>query len=281
MKPKPRHIGVATCLAAVATALLVGSARPASPTAGLIAFTNPAGIWVMQPGGGGVHPLWRGGWVSDVAWSPDGQRLAFAGARYVWVMNADGSDPVRLARAAAWSGSLTWSPDGERIAFTRKHDVWVMDADGSDMRPLAQTPELDEANVSWSPVGDRIAFDSGGWVPAVYVMRTDGTGLRKITSGCSHQPDFSPDGRKVVFVDCDRGHEIWVMSATGRSRARLTPYEVGEAHPDWSPDGREIAFVFVRAHEISVMNADGTGARRTTRISGGSPAWQPVAPGQD
>ena len=71
------------------------------------------------------------------AWSADGSKIAFESNREVnyavWVMNADGSNPVRLTdpdpRTAA--GAPSWSPDGTRIAYEQNGDIWVMNVDGS------------------------------------------------------------------------------------------------------------------------------------------------------
>ena len=91
------------------------------------------------------------------AWSPDGQRIAFAvvdprpGDRTddakagLWVMNADGSGSRRVARNAA-SSDPAWSPDGRRIAFRRfdrlgsdpNSDLYVVNADGSGLRRLTR-----------------------------------------------------------------------------------------------------------------------------------------------
>jgi Tol biopolymer transport system component len=49
--------------------------------------------------------------------------------------------------------------------------------------------------------------------------------------------------------------------------------------PAWSPDGRRVIYVSHWWSEIYVMNADGTGVRKLTK--GASPAWQPVAPGEE
>jgi Tol biopolymer transport system component len=69
------------------------------------------------------------------AWSPDGSKIAFesdrAGDYAVWVMNADGTNPIRLTDPSPRSGAPSWSSDGTRIAFEQGGDIWVMNADGS------------------------------------------------------------------------------------------------------------------------------------------------------
>lgn len=286
-------------VAAVASTLLAGGARSASPPQGLIAFSRSDGIYVMRPDGSGVRLLRRAGW-SGLAWSPDGGRLALT-ADGVSVMDGDG-DGSDLERLVAVEPGLTrpaWSPDGRRIAFSgqpkgRKRGIWVVNADGSKLHRIS-TPRLDRMlfegwgpfDVDWSSTG-RLVFtavepgrtrsNTCGMVP-MYVMNADGSNLREITprkcpAGEPHDPspDWSPDGRRIAYV---RDHDVWVMNADGRSPVRLSHTTKMEVGPDWSPDGRRIAFSFPW-DEVWVMNADGTGARRLTKYGGG-PAWQPVA----
>jgi Tol biopolymer transport system component len=289
-------LAAAVFLAALAAfAVTAAAADTASETSEPIAFTRDKAVYVMGADGTGVRLLWQGKRrVLDVAWFPDGAKLAVGtGALWgtrgggIWVMNADGSNPVRVAGVPA--ASLTWSPDGRRIAFTRRYesdnpDIWVMDADGSNIRRLKRTP-LWEWNVDWKPTGGWLAFDRGGYVSQLYVIRTNGRNLQVIGSSTfwdAREPDWSPDGRRLAFRALPRGttgdadSEIWVMNANGTSPVRLTRNDVYDGSPAWSPDRRKI--VFVRGEnpdssEIYVMNADGTGARKLTK--GASPAWQP------
>src|SRR5262249_56484687 len=85
-------------------------------------------------------------------WSPDGRKIAFTSNREgnpeIYVMNADGSDPVRLTFSnGASSNSAHWSPNGNRIVFSSNRDfypaipnpegpgseIYVMNADGTDL----------------------------------------------------------------------------------------------------------------------------------------------------
>lgn len=298
-------------VSALGAASSFGGARSTSARSGLIAFTRADGLYVMRSDGSGVRrivatrpaALYGGG----AAWSPDGSRLVFATWEGIWLMDANGRHSVRVATGGRpyWTGvkpnrrlfypratnfgSPTWSPDGRTIAYTafqgvENRDVFVMDAEGGNQHRLKQTPYF-EGEVDWSPAGGWLAFDSGSWVSDVYVMRTNGTGLRNVTPGGrwigSGQPSWSPDGRRIVFA---RPSGIWVMDARGGALVQLTSNKAGDGVPDWSPDGRRIAFVRrLRPHddssgELYVMNADGTGVTRLThnRVGEGSPAWQPI-----
>jgi Tol biopolymer transport system component len=70
------------------------------------------------------------------AWSPDGTRIAFesnrSGNNEIWVMNADGSDPVNVSQHASYDSDPEWSPDGAQITFTSRRegqeDIWAVDA---------------------------------------------------------------------------------------------------------------------------------------------------------
>lgn len=55
-------------------------------------------------------------------WSPDGKRIAYihetaAGAKDVWVMNADGSNQQQVTTVGNVTAEPSWSPDGQWIAF--------------------------------------------------------------------------------------------------------------------------------------------------------------------
>jgi len=99
-------------------------------------------------------------WANDSrpAWSPNGQRIAFASDRWgnseIYVMNADGSNAMNLTDNAADDFQPAWSPDGTRIAFTSDRDgnweIYVMNADGSGQTNLTDNPAMDHAP-AWSP----------------------------------------------------------------------------------------------------------------------------------
>src|SRR6266550_5530300 len=94
----------------------------------------------------------------------------------------------RLIKAdSATSRSLpAWSPDTRSIAFIREFDdrsqLYVLDSVGGTPRQLAASLDKFLAWPDWSPDGASILFTGGSpdHRAAVYVIHSDGSGLRRI-----------------------------------------------------------------------------------------------------
>ena len=218
------------------------------------------------------------------AWSPDGSRLAVLRTRpnQIVVMNADRSHPVPVGVGSA----PAWSPDGKSIAYLEADAnatryLAIARADGAGSRRLFRVEASgSDDRPAWSTDGRLIAFHTG---VDISVVRPDGTGLRRLIRGAGY-PDWSPDGKKLVFTTRgggDAGH-VEVANADGTGRRRLQAVEPrGAAAPRWSPDGRRIAFDSTNESSESavyVMDADGTNARPITPAQGFyDPSWRPAS----
>jgi TolB protein len=258
---------------------------------------NGCDIYVINADGSGLRRLTDG---MDPAWSPDGQKVAFArwrDPRGIYVIDEDGSNETLLF---GWSQAKApaWSPDGSRIVFTRQyggreedvevsiwgfhwtlpaHPWWKLGLVRLEDRYFTDLLCYDHSfSPTWSPDGKVIAYDSdyglhltsedgsiGGqfYDRSLYALSTD---VRDTS------PAWSPDGTQIAFMFNQHDHwEIYVMNADGSNRVRLTkeePFAGRPPHnvsPAWSPDSRHIAFFTDRngKWELYVMNADGSNQR--------------------
>ena len=188
------------------------------------------------------------------------------GNHEIYTMNDDGSRIQRLTDNPLADRLPRWSPDGRKIVFTREpmftgpvdpdhiiSNIFVMDADGRNEHLLTDTPANYE-KPAWHPDGNRIAFSihkAGTTDIAVMNLQT-GKVKRLINNpegGLSESPDWSPNGRQIVFEHSDEfGRNIWTMTADGKHNKRRSPPNKDvnvlmlRYRPCWSPDGVHILY---------------------------------------
>ncbi len=185
----------------------------------------------------------------------------------------------RLTRAFKLEQSAEWSPSGQQIAFSANGDIYVSGANGKGAVNLTRSNSID-VSPTWSPDGSKIAFvsDRGG-SPGIYVMNSNGSGVRKISSGgYSTDPSWSPNPQvnKIAFVKLDGGGaNIYAINPDGSDEQRLTGAGRNET-PSWSPDGHYIAFTSTRegAKDVYIMYLNGENQRRLSQGGGKTfPTW--------
>lgn len=217
--------------------------------------------------------------------SSDGTKIVFNSDK-VWDQDlyvltlVPGIQEKRLTRGFRLDQSAEWSPDGRRLAFSANGDIFVSNADGTGAKNITGTRAI-EVSPTWSPDGSQIAFvsDRTG-SPQVYVMNSDGTGVRRISSGSYNtDPSWSPnpDVNRIAFVRVEGGEaNIFTVNPDGSDEQRLTWASGRNENPSWSPDGHYIAFSSSRggSRDIYIMYLNGQNQRQLTRGGGKSfPTW--------
>ncbi|HSO72912.1 MAG TPA: Tol-Pal system beta propeller repeat protein TolB, partial [Thermodesulfobacteriota bacterium] len=191
-----------------------------SPTGQEIAYTsykdgNPSLYLLRLPGGQSQRISNRPGLNISPAWFPGGESLALAlsqsgGNSEIYQISRDGNILQRLTHGAAIDVSPAWSPDGKQMAFVSNRSgnpqIYVMQVATKETRRVTFQGNYN-VNPVWSPKGDRIAYASmSGNRFDIYTLAViNGEAQRLTFGGNNESPDFSPDGRMIIFSSTRHG----------------------------------------------------------------------------
>jgi WD40 repeat protein len=223
--------------------------------------------------------------VRNLAWSPDGTRIATAsrdGTARIWDAQS-GASLVVLSGHVGMVEMVAWSPDSTRVATaSRDHTVRVWEAaTGTLLLTLGEAGDV-VRGVAWTPDGAWIAATSRDRIVRLWEARTGALaaqyrGHEDNVLGVAFAPAPYPgeDGVRVATASHDRTVIVWPPPGSRRRR------QVVEGHTDfvegvcWSPDGSRLATasgdhtlriwalhprpvqqLLIRAHDDRVWNVD-------------------------
>jgi Tol biopolymer transport system component len=246
---------------------------------------------------------------------PDGKKIVYASTHddsrkcppdpdrskgYVWgvfnaydiyVANADGSKPQKLAASKGYDAEATISPDGKEVVFTSTRDgdleLYIMNADGTNVRRLTNDKGYD-GGAFFSPDGKQIVYRAHHPTNdadikeyetllkqelvkptrmELFVINSDGTDKRRITNNgaANFAPYFTPDGKRIIFSsnlhDPDKfDFELFLVDIDGKNLERVTFSPGFDGFPMFSPDGKKFVFVSARnatsRREFNIFMAD-------------------------
>lgn len=224
-------------------------------------------LWLFDPATRAHRRLSERGWENrEPRWSPRGDAMFYlserSGSFNVWRSPIDGAlaatqvtrhefHPVR-SLSISQSGDICYSFDG---------DIYVLTAGSSVPRRVtvtfptetattnaAATLEQPISQFAIAPRGKSLALVARG---DVFVSDLSGRGLRRLTTTPAFEadPNFSPDGRSLVYASERDGHwQIYSSQLTTRGHGtppaqRLFESDAPTWLPRYSPDGRLLAFV--------------------------------------
>jgi Tol biopolymer transport system component len=99
------------------------------------------------------------------------------------------------------------------------------------------------SSLTWSPDGKALVYSMGG---SLWRQQPGAATAVQLTSGpgYDYQPDWSPDGRRIVFVRYDNdAMELQLLDLETGQVSALTDGGAVNVEPRWSPDGSRLAFV--------------------------------------
>ena len=218
--------------------------------------------------------------ASNLAWSPDGQLLAFtmeAGDEkdskpQVWFIYVNGGEPWQVTKHKSGVRGFQFSPDGNTLLLT------------------AIAPPTDEEEKRKKDKDDAVVVDHD-LKPAHLWTWDVATGEEKqVTKGdfSTSDPRWSPDGRRITFTsrpspleDDSSRESVWVLDLAAGTKLPVSSYDGGSSAARWSPDGKQIAFLgqpepFLRKVDLFVVDALGAEPRKLTGafdLDAGSPHW--------
>lgn len=195
------------------------------------------------------------------------------------------------------ASSMAVSPDGKEVAFVLRGEVYVTDTKYKTTRRITDTP-AQERRVAFSPDGRTLVYDSdrdGQWQlftatiknpeekRFAYATEIVETPLYK-GKGVAQQPAFSPDGKKVAFLEDRTALRVIDLKSKAVTTALDGKYNYSYADGDipfeWSPDSEWLLISYIgeggwNNSDVAAVKADGSRTVDLTEsgYGDGNPKW--------
>ncbi|HEX7119858.1 MAG TPA: S9 family peptidase [Longimicrobiales bacterium] len=153
----------------------------------------------------------------------------------IYVIPIDGGAPRKVAELMGNEGDLAWSPDGERLAYvsnggvrTGQDELYVIDVDGGEPREVLGDWRYEPGDYHWLPGGDMIVEAAIGGRDAIFRVDPESGELEEVIGGRRrlYGVSYDRDFEKVAFIasTIDRPTELFIADIDGGNERRLTGF---------------------------------------------------------
>lgn len=197
----------------------VGALPSFSPGGDLIAFSQyrpSSGVWIMSPTGTDRTLIAEGGWSGT--WSPDGRYIAYTSGPDLVLYDVTTTDVRHILAAEHKQGysnifwRFQWSRDGKQICYLATKngnpELAIVDVRGSEHGFRVVIQQECGCQISWHPFAQQLLCslpDPKSNMEQLFIIDLRGDGPATRVAGQPARtkntgPDWSPDGKQIVFV---------------------------------------------------------------------------------
>jgi dipeptidyl aminopeptidase/acylaminoacyl peptidase len=257
---------------------------PAVSTRGELAYVKEGAVWTAKLDGTNAKKLFFDrGKDGELAWSPDGAKLAFASSRdgdhaFIGVFASDAQPIEWLAPSTGVDREPVWSPDGRTVAFTRQPGrggapqpilereprpwaIWTADVATGAGKPVWKSgqdlhgsyPDVaGQANLDWAGNGELTFLSEADNWPHLYAVSAKGGAAKLLTPGAFMVEHMARtrDGKAIVYsantgkaADDNQRRHLYRVSVEGGAPVALT----SGAAIEWSPATVSSGVAFIGA----------------------------------